>query len=77
MGRELFIVSRDRSDLFRYLSETFAGVDSLDIIWDRRAGERRTQRNVDTPERRRAARRTRLTVDADLQAVGYAFVALE
>jgi hypothetical protein len=75
MARELFIVSRDRPDLFRYLAETFAGVDNLDIIWDRRAGERRVQHSQSTPDRRLADRRTELTVDADLRAVGYAFVA--
>jgi hypothetical protein len=77
MARELFIVARDRADLFRYLSQTFADADTVEIIWDRRQGERRGRANGSTSERRGVERRTRTTVEQDLRAVGYAFLALE
>ena len=77
MPRELFIVARDRADLYRYLSQTFADAENVEVIWDRRDGERRRIANGTTPERRRQDRRQRLSVDEDIRAVGYAFLALD
>ena len=77
MRRELFIVARDRADLYRYLSQTFAAAENVEVIWDRREGERRRTSNGAIPERRRRDRRGRLTVEADLRTVGYAFLALD
>jgi hypothetical protein len=77
MGRELFIVSRDRADLYRYLTQTFAGAKNVEIIWDRRAGERRIETADASTDRRRADRRARRNVEADLKAVGYAFLVLD
>jgi hypothetical protein len=75
--RELFIVARERADLYRYLTQTFADADTVEVIWDRRAGERRGSPTEHTPERRRRERRCRPTVDDDLRAVGYAFLVLD
>ena len=77
MGRELFIVSRDRPDLYRYLTQTFGGADKVEVIWDRRTGERRAGETGGVTGRRRAERRTRPTVEEDLKAVGYAFLVLD
>ncbi|HEU4371388.1 MAG TPA: hypothetical protein VFV05_24465 [Methylomirabilota bacterium] len=77
MGRELFIVSRERPDLYRYLSQTFADAESVEVIWDRRTGERRSAATDSNPERRRGDRRARPAVDEEIRAVGYAFLALE
>ena len=77
MGRELFIVSRDRADLYRYLSQTFADARNVEVIWDRRAGERRRDPAPNEPDRRRKDRRSRPSVEEDLKKVGYAFVALD
>lgn len=77
MRRELFIVARDRSDLYRYLSQTFADAENVEVIFDRRATERR---DVETPsqrERRRRERRMRPTVDEELRTVGYSFLVLD
>jgi hypothetical protein len=68
MGREIFVVARDRPDLFRYLSETFAEADNVDVILDRRTGEDGTGRQDD--------RRARPKVEEDLRSVGYAFITL-
>jgi len=77
MRRELFIVARERSDLYRYLSQIFADADNVEIIADRRAAERREIFTPATPERRRRERRNRPTVDEDLRREGYSFLVLD
>jgi hypothetical protein len=74
MGRELFIVSRDRPDLYRYLTQTFADADNVEVIWDRRTKERRGSPDSARAERRRGERRTRQALDAELRTVGYIFL---
>jgi hypothetical protein len=37
-ARFVIIVSRDQSDLWRHLQETFAGVDEIEIVLERRHG---------------------------------------
>jgi hypothetical protein len=77
MRRELFIVARERADLYRYLSQTFADAENVEVIWDRRGGERRRASNGARSERRRRERRTRINVDEELRTVGYSFLALD
>ena len=77
MRRELFIVARERADLYRYLSQTFADAENVEVIWDRRGGERRRVSNGARSERRRRDRRTRINVDEELRTVGYSFLALD
>ena len=77
MRREIFIVARDRADLYRYLSQTFSDAENGEGIWDRRAAERRRLSTGLAPERRRRERRARVNVDGDLRTVGYSFLALE
>jgi hypothetical protein len=77
MLRELFIVARDRADLYRYLSQTFADAENVEVIWDRRQGERRRTADGVTLERRRGERRTRFSAEQDLRTVGYVFLALD
>ena len=67
MGREIFVVARDRPDLFRYLSQTFAEADNVQVILDRRSGE---------GARPSDDRRARPKVDEDLRSVGYAFITI-
>jgi hypothetical protein len=77
MRRELFIVARDRADLYRYLSQTFADAENVEVIWDRRADERRRLSPSSAADRRRRERRLRFGVDEDLRTVGYSFLAVE
>ena len=77
MRRELFIVARDRSDLYRYLSQTFADADNVEVIFDRRSAERRELATATTPDRRRRERRSRPNVDEELRTVGYAFLVVD
>ena len=77
MPREVFVVARDRADLYRYLSQTFADAENVEVIWDRRVEERRRLSAAAGPERRRRERSARVSVDEDLRTVGYSFLALE
>ena len=77
MRRELFIVARDRSDLYRYLTQTFADAENVEVIFDRRSAERRDDPTPVANERRRRDRRSRATVEDDLRTVGYAFLVVD
>jgi hypothetical protein len=68
MSREIFVVARDRPDLFRYLSETFADAENVDVILDRRTSTDGAGREDD--------RRARPKVEEELRSVGYAFITL-
>jgi hypothetical protein len=76
MRRELFIVARDRADLYRYLSQTFADAENVEVILDRRSAERRNLPSPIIPDRRRE-RRDHSRVDDELRMVGYAFLVLD
>jgi hypothetical protein len=79
MRRELFIVARDRSDLYRYLSQTFADAENVEVIFDRRSTERRDlpKPAPTSSDRRRRERRGHPAVDEELRSVGYAFLVLD
>jgi hypothetical protein len=77
MGREVFIVARERADLYRYLSQTFADAENVEVIWDRRTGERRRLADGAATDRRRRERRGRQSVDEELRTVGYAFLVVD
>ena len=68
MSREIFVVARDRPDLYRYLSQTFADADNVQVILDRRSPETREAPGLD--------RRGRPNVEHDLRSVGYAFITI-
>jgi hypothetical protein len=68
MSREIFVVARDRPDLYRYLSQTFAEAENVQVILDRRTGEAGDHGH---PERR-----ARPNVEQDLRSVGYAFISI-
>ena len=72
MSREIFVVARDRPDLFRYLSQTFAEADNVQVILDRRSGEPRGE--GESPQG--LERRARPNVERDLRSVGYAFITI-
>ena len=76
MPRELFIVARDRPDLYRYLTQTFADADNVQVVWDRRAEERRRDGFAAGADRRPEDRRRRPHVETELRSVGYAFLSV-
>jgi len=68
MARHLFLVSRLESRLYEYLLERFRDDRNVEVILDRRRGQRRRSADIQPqPERRRADRRTRPHVDLELQ----------
>jgi hypothetical protein len=75
-GRFLFIVSRGNAKLAGELQQHFSGSASVQVVVDRRFGERRRQTADITPERRRADRRTRPHVDKELRLTSFAIVTL-
>jgi len=70
----LFIVSRDQRDLHAYLTKEFRRDEHIQVIVDRRVGDRR--RRVEPPERdqRRGPRRRALTLDPQMRSAGFALV---
>jgi hypothetical protein len=73
--RQLFIVARNRERLYEYVARAFADNDTVQVILDRRTGERRRQAVPHEPERRRGGdRRIRTDVDRQLRALGWAIV---
>ena len=73
--RELWIIPRDDPELYEYFRNHFAGRPDVDVILDRRQGERRQRAGSSPTERRRAERRRR-SVEADLAALGVAIVSV-
>lgn len=65
--RCLFIVARNQPDLWHNLSRDFSGDEEVQVLLDRRRGERRRGLQPNEPERRRADRRRQPSVDNDLR----------
>jgi hypothetical protein len=75
----LFIVARSQVDLYRYLSREFSTEADVQVIVDRRHGERRLsgeRREMPRGDRRRAQRRVHKDVSTQINTLGYAFVRL-
>lgn len=74
MVTHLFIVAWDRPDLWDYWRRWFSGVENVQVILDRRRGERRRVVEPHEPERRRGDRRRVPGIEGELQSVGFAIV---
>jgi hypothetical protein len=76
--RLLFIVGSKRPDFYESLRRTFRGDDSVQIVRDRRRGERRAPRRAGrrpmTREQRGGDRREQLEIQRQLRSRGYAVV---
>jgi hypothetical protein len=77
VAREVFIVARNCPEIYRYLTQTFADADNVQVIWDRREVDRRGASGGRSAERRRADRRQRAAIEAELKGHGYAFLTVE
>jgi hypothetical protein len=75
--RYLFIVSRRERSLYEYAVRAFASRPEIQVIYDRRHGERRRTSETPAVERRRADRRVRSLVDAQIRDYGSAMVRIE
>src|SRR5206468_6634296 len=74
--RFLFIVSRNNAKLAHSLQQHFSGDTTVEVVIDRRFGERRQETAGVAPERRRADRRSRPHVDKELRLTSFAIVTL-
>jgi hypothetical protein len=75
--RHLLIVARNRQPLYEQLRAAFATNDRVQVLVDRRTGERRQRKDtVSAAERRRADRRNR-HIDEQLKTIGWALVLMD
>lgn len=76
--RLLFIVGSQRLDFYESLRRTFQGDDTVQVVLDRRRGERRGSRRAGgrkvVREQRAAERREHLEIAWQLRERGYAVV---
>lgn len=76
--RLLFIVGSRRLDFYESLRRTFRGDDTVQVVLDRRRGERRKNRRAgsrqDVREQRVGERREHEEIERQLRARGYAVV---
>ena len=61
----LLIVARSQPDLCSYLADNFAGDEKVEVLLDRRRGERRRRTEPHEPERRQGERRHDPSGDKD------------
>lgn len=76
MGRTLFIVSRQHPDLYAYLRERFASDTAVEVILDRRLGQRRQRDALSGVDRRLGDRRTRPEVENELKTRSHAIITI-
>ncbi|PYN42040.1 MAG: hypothetical protein DME00_29975 [Candidatus Rokuibacteriota bacterium] len=78
--RLLFIVGSKRPDFYESLRRTFRGDDTVQIVLDRRRGERRGARRPgrrQVPQEQRGVdRRAQLEIQRQLRSRGYAVVGI-
>jgi hypothetical protein len=72
--RLVFIVARERKDLFASLTRTFADDPAVEVVLDRRGGERRRAAAAPATDRRRRDRRANADVERAVRERGYAVV---
>jgi ribosomal protein S18 acetylase RimI-like enzyme len=73
--RRLYVVARDQAQLYERLQRDLASAPGVEVIQDRRNGQRRRAPSPAVPERRVADRRVR-DVQVDLERYGRAVVEL-
>jgi hypothetical protein len=76
MAHDLFIVAKRDLALCEYLAKQFAGRTDVEVILDRREAQRRQRAEPHDSERRRADRRSRSRIDADLESLGVVVLSL-
>jgi hypothetical protein len=77
-AKQILVIARDRQKLYEYAKRAFSGNSTVEVVLDRRTGERRrTADRPGSPDRRRGDRRLTLEVDNHLRAMGWAIVRLD
>jgi len=75
--KHLLVVARHRRELYEEIKRAFAGHESVEVILDRRVGERRQSKDGSQPDRRRRSRRNRPGIDEQLRTIGWSLVLLD
>ena len=72
-GGVLVVVGREQPELYEYFRRGFAGTSSVQVVLDRRVGERRGRRDGHGPahDRRKGDRRRPAGTRAELLARGF------
>ncbi|HEU5322110.1 MAG TPA: hypothetical protein VFX28_15005 [Methylomirabilota bacterium] len=73
MSRLVFIVARDRPELAEYIRREFGEHADVDVIIDRRLGERRMREAAVDEDRRKGDRRQE-EIDERLRLLGWAVI---
>lgn len=77
-ARDVWVVARDRQDIYAQLKQRFRDNPNVHVVLDRRVGDRRRGSDQRLPERRRTDRRgPAVEVLAKLWLQGYAVVHVE
>lgn len=74
MTRYLFIVARDHPELCAHLEREFVSEEGVEVVLDRRQGERRRRAIGTTEERRRGDRRAHPPIQHELNTLNFALV---
>jgi hypothetical protein len=75
--KHLLIVARHRRELYDQIKRAFAGHETVQVVLDRREGERRRRKEPAAPDRRAADRRARSGIDEQLRTIGWSLVLLD
>ena len=70
MPRYLFIVARDRADVYADLHRQFRGNPEVEVLVDRRRSDRREHQESHDPERRRGERRGQRGGNSHVRGIG-------
>jgi hypothetical protein len=70
VGRLVFVVSRKQPERYDFLKRAFNDEETVEIVLDRRRGQRRRETTLPAPERRRADRRT-LDRNGEIDRLGW------
>lgn len=77
VAKHLLVVARHRRELYDEIKRAFAGQETVQVILDRRANQRRQKKNALMLDRRRNERRSRSAVDEQLRTIGWSLVLLD
>jgi hypothetical protein len=75
--KQLIVVARHRRELYADIKRAFAGHDTVQVVLDRRARQRRQRGVTPVLDRRRHERRSRSAIDEQLRTIGWALVLLD
>ncbi len=73
MTRLLLIVAKDQPDLLEYWKRWFSGLPTVEVVLDRRQGNRRQRPEMAEPGQRQGDRRQR-PIDGELRTTGFDIV---